>query len=50
MDGPGCTLAGFIVLCQQVGAFIGSGTVAGHYLEKLAVEMAQTGVDPWPPA
>ena len=50
MDGPGLTLAAFIALCQQIGAFIGSGTVAGHYLEKLAVEMAQTGVDPWPPA
>lgn len=50
MDAPGCTLTGFIVLCRQVGAFIGSGTVAGHYLEKLATEMGQTGVEPWPPA
>jgi len=48
MDAPGCTLAGFITLCTEVGAFIGSGTVAGHYLEKLAVEMAQTGIEPWP--
>jgi hypothetical protein len=50
ISGSGLTLAGFIALCQQIGAFIGSGTVAGHYLEKLAVEMAQTGVEPWPPA
>lgn len=49
MDGPGLTLAGFITLCREVGAFIGSGTVAGHYLEKLATEMTQTGRDPWPP-
>jgi len=48
IDGPGLTLAAFIALCREVGAFIGSGTVAGHYLEKLAVEMAQTGRDPWP--
>jgi hypothetical protein len=48
ISGSGLTLAAFIALCKQIGAFIGSGTVAGHYLEKLAVEMAQTGIEPWP--
>jgi len=53
IDAPGLTLAGLIALCNAVGAFIGSGTVAGHYLEKLAVDMGDPnagGVEPWPPA
>lgn len=46
IDGPGLTLAGFIALCREIGTFIGAD--AGHYLQALATEMAQTGREPWP--
>ena len=50
IDGAGCTLAEFCQLLLDVGAFIGSGTVAGHYLEKLSVDCGQVGgaIEPWP--